>query len=98
MNGSVIMSDSSLQPSLKEVEKIIAYEFKKKGLLKEAFTHYTYKDIDCSKSYERLEYLGDSFPNLMIAKEHYLLYPDMTSGELTRLRVTSVSQAPRSLI
>ncbi|CAI9294789.1 unnamed protein product [Lactuca saligna] len=90
MNESVIMSDSSLQTSFQEVEKIIGYEFKNKDLLKEAFTHSTYKDIDCSKSYERLEYLGDSFLNLMIAKEHYLLYPDMTSGELTRLRAANI--------
>ncbi|PWA36832.1 ribonuclease III [Artemisia annua] len=58
MNESV----SSSFPRLNEVEKIIGYEFKNKELLKEAFTHNSYKDDNC-RSYERLEYLGDSFLN-----------------------------------
>ncbi|KAI3753386.1 hypothetical protein L2E82_25438 [Cichorium intybus] len=91
MNETIIIeSDSPLRPSLKEVEKIIEYEFKNKDLLKEAFTHYSYKDNDSCQSYDRLEYLGDSFLNLMIAKEHYFLYPKMTSGELTRLRAANI--------
>ncbi|KAI3769645.1 hypothetical protein L6452_00754 [Arctium lappa] len=87
---SMTKSDS---PSLKEVEEIIGYIFKNKDLLKEAFT-YTSKEDDIDgcrvSNYERLEYLGDSFLNLMIAKQHYFQYPNMKSGELTQLRDTNV--------
>ncbi|KAL4555510.1 hypothetical protein LXL04_038131 [Taraxacum kok-saghyz] len=91
MNESFIIdSDTPSCPSLKEVEKIIEYEFKNKDLLKEAFTHNSYKDDTTCPSYDRLEYLGDSFLNLMIAKEHYFMYPKLTSGELTRLRAANI--------
>ncbi|KAM0009554.1 putative ribonuclease III [Helianthus debilis subsp. tardiflorus] len=90
MNDSITESSNSLLPSLKEVEKIIGYKFKNKDLLKEAFTHNSFKDKESQISYERLEYLGDSVLNLMFAKEHYFSYPKMNSGELTRLRAANV--------
>ncbi|KAI3712138.1 hypothetical protein L1987_70687 [Smallanthus sonchifolius] len=65
------------------------YDFKNKELLKEAFTHASYKTDDCL-SYERLEYLGDSVLNHLIAKLHYSLYKNMAPGELTRLRAANV--------
>ncbi|CAI9280062.1 unnamed protein product [Lactuca saligna] len=76
-------------PSLAEVEEVMGYSFRNKELLKEAFTHGSYKADDC-KSYERLEYLGDSVLNHLIAKLHYFSYPDMAPGELTRLRAANV--------
>ncbi|CAI9280061.1 unnamed protein product [Lactuca saligna] len=76
-------------PSLADVEEVMGYSFRNKELLKEAFTHGSYKADDC-KSYERLEYLGDSVLNHLIAKLHYLSYPDMAPGELTRLRAANV--------
>ncbi|KAL8223723.1 hypothetical protein R6Q57_019198 [Mikania cordata] len=75
--------------SLTEVEEIIGYEFKNKELLMEAFTHGSYVSEDCL-SYERLEYLGDSVLNHLIAKLHYTLYKNMAPGELTRLRAANV--------
>lgn len=76
-------------PSLEEVEEITGYRFRNKKLLKEAFTHGSYK-ADDGDSYERLEYLGDSVLNHLVAKLHYLAYPDMAPGELTRLRAANV--------
>ncbi|XP_071691870.1 ribonuclease 3-like protein 3 [Rutidosis leptorrhynchoides] len=76
-------------PSLAEVEEIIGYTFRNKDLLKNAFTDASYKATDCA-SFERLEYLGDSVLNHLIAKLHYLLYPEMAPGELTRLRAANV--------
>ncbi|KAI7726825.1 hypothetical protein M8C21_006624 [Ambrosia artemisiifolia] len=58
-------------------------------MLKEAFTHASYKAED-GLSYERLEYLGDSVLNHLIAKLHYTLYNNMAPGELTRLRAANV--------
>ncbi|XP_076885881.1 ribonuclease 3-like protein 3 [Bidens hawaiensis] len=76
-------------PSLTEVEEIIGYHFKNKELLREAFTHGSCKEEN-SFSYERLEYLGDSVLNHLIAKLHFTLYKKMLPGELTRLRAANV--------
>ena len=42
------------------LEKNIGYNFKDKNLLKNALTHTSYAYENKVKSYERLEYLGDS--------------------------------------
>lgn len=73
-----------------EIEKITGYKFNNPNLLEQAFTDSSYKDEFDSKSYERLEYMGDSVLNLLIAKEHFCLYPDLSPGELTRLRAANV--------
>ncbi|GAA0160650.1 hypothetical protein LIER_39076 [Lithospermum erythrorhizon] len=41
-------------------------------------------------SYERLEYVGDSVVNMLMAREDFLLYPDLPPGALTRLRAANV--------
>lgn len=82
-------TDSEKFPSLDEVEQILGYKFKDRGLLEQAFTHGSYKD-KLLGSYERLEYYGDSVLNLLIARDHYFSYPNLTSGELTKLRADNV--------
>ncbi|KAL7142287.1 hypothetical protein ABFS83_08G114000 [Erythranthe nasuta] len=77
----------SLQ-SLEEVEKMIGYNFKNRSLLNEAFTHPSYRK-NCT-SYERLEYIGDSVLNLLIAKEQFSKYPNLPPGLLTPLRAANV--------
>ncbi|XP_022872072.1 ribonuclease 3-like protein 3 [Olea europaea var. sylvestris] len=72
-----------------EIKNITGYEFKDQHLLVQAFTHHSYVE-NCESSYERLEYVGDSVLNLMVAEEHYLLYPDLQPGDLTRLRAANV--------
>ncbi|KAI3789476.1 hypothetical protein L2E82_02273 [Cichorium intybus] len=79
----------SAPPNLEDVEEVTGYKFRNKELLKEAFTHGSYKAADC-QSYERLEYLGDSVLNHLVAKLHFLAYPEMAPGELTRLRAANV--------
>ncbi|XP_027341669.1 ribonuclease 3-like protein 3 [Abrus precatorius] len=74
---------------LEEVEAILGYEFKNKGLLEEAFTHSTYVGEKCF-SYERLEYVGDAVLNLLVTKEHFSTYTDLAPGDLTLLRAANV--------
>ncbi|PWA56698.1 Ribonuclease III domain-containing protein [Artemisia annua] len=85
---NLVISQPPLPP-LSELETITGYTFKNKELLKQAFTHASYK-ADDSNSYERLEYLGDSVLNHLVAKLHYFMYPNMMPGELTRLRAANV--------
>lgn len=63
------------------------YEFKNEGLLKEALTHSSYSP----KSYERLEFLGDSILDFLVAE---ILFKDSTKkeDELTRTRSNIVSE------
>lgn len=70
------------------VEKIVGYKFKNPSLLREAFTHSSLEK-DC-KSYERLEFLGDSILNMLIIKEEFFKYSDLTPGKLTKLRAANV--------
>ncbi|XP_019162920.1 PREDICTED: ribonuclease 3-like protein 3 [Ipomoea nil] len=75
--------------NLEEVEEIIGYKFNDPKLLRQAFTHSSYRS-ECSWSYERLEYMGDSVLNMLITKEHYFLYPELPPGKLTPLRAFNV--------
>ncbi|XAR55351.1 Ribonuclease III [Bertholletia excelsa] len=81
-------------PSLDEVEQILGYKFRDRRLLEQAFTHHSYAAEEGSgmESYERLEYVGDSVLNLLIAKEHFFSYPDLMPGKLTRLRAANVDK------
>ncbi|XWS75770.1 hypothetical protein CRYUN_Cryun01aG0120800 [Craigia yunnanensis] len=89
-NESVVESTQNINslPSLDEVEGILGYQFNKKRLLEEAFTHAS---LGQGYSNERLEYVGDSVLNLLITKEQYFDYPDLPRGALTRLRAANVN-------
>ena len=58
------------------------YTFSDPKLLKQALTHCSAGSIN----YERLEFLGDSILNFVIAKELFILFPRNSEGELSRLR------------
>jgi ribonuclease-3 len=66
----------------------LAYTFRDQDLLARALTHRS-KGI---KHNERLEFLGDSVLNLVISSELYDRYPNLTEGELTRVRASLVRQ------
>ncbi|XAR55350.1 Ribonuclease III [Bertholletia excelsa] len=73
---------------LQEVEGIIGYNFYNRDLLEEAFTHASYRK-KCL-SYERLEYVGDSVLNLLVTKEQFSLYQNLSPGLLSPLRAANV--------
>ncbi|GFQ07232.1 ribonuclease 3-like protein 3 [Phtheirospermum japonicum] len=73
---------------VKSILEITGYGFQDPILLQQAFTHHSYEE-GCS-SLDRLAYVGDSVLNFLIAKEHYLSYPDFDPGRLTRLRAVNV--------
>lgn len=86
--------------NLEELEEIIGYKFNNKHLLEEAFTHASAvkekctssgsSSSSCCSSYDRLEFVGDAVLSLLISREHYFLYPELSSGPLTRLRSANV--------
>jgi len=76
------------QPDLSRLEKSLDYQFQNSVLLKEAVTHRSAS----AKNNERLEFLGDSILNFVIAAELYTRYPASSEGDLSRLRASLVNK------
>lgn len=75
-----------------QFEKKIGYKFKNKDLLLQALTHssYAYENQQYVESdNETLEFLGDSVLGLIIADYLYSTYPDLSEGELSKLKSTA---------
>src|SRR5688572_6641503 len=66
----------------------IGYRFTDVELLRRALTHRSYG----ASHNERLEFLGDSVVNCVVALELYARFPRLTEGELSRLRANIVNQ------
>ena len=85
----------TLIPSIQNLEKNIGYQFKDKNLLVKALTQstfcYEFKGLNLSSN-ERLEFLGDSLVNFIIAKILYKLYPSHNEGDLSKLRGALVNE------
>ena len=62
-----------MNKSLKELENIINYSFKNKGLLNKALTH---KSFNNKNNNEKLEFLGDRVLGLIISKKLLEKYPN----------------------
>jgi len=71
-----------------ELLHILKYEFNNPTLLKIALTHRS-KGVDHN---ERLEFLGDSVVNFVIAEALYQQFPKATEGELSRWRASLVNR------
>jgi len=80
--------------NLEALQKLLGYKFKNIELLKTALTHSSYaNERDNSfKSYERLEFLGDSVLGMIIAESLFHGNTQMSEGELTRLRASLVCE------
>jgi ribonuclease-3 len=66
----------------------IGYRFTDIELLRRALTHRSYG----ASHNERLEFLGDSVLNCVVALELYEKFPQLPEGELSRLRANVVNQ------
>ena len=68
--------------NVEQLEALLGYAFKDRGLLNLALTHRSRG----SKNYERLEFLGDSVLGFVVADWLYKNYPDLAEGKLSRMR------------
>ena len=66
-----------MEKKIKELEKIIKYNFKKPSLLVKALTH---KSFDNNINNEKLEFLGDRVLGLIISEKLLDKYPDDNEG------------------
>ncbi|MFA7270101.1 MAG: ribonuclease III [Sterolibacterium sp.] len=69
-------------------ERKIGYVFQSRELLKQALTHRSFG----TSHNERLEFLGDSILNCIIAQALYERFLDVREGDLSRLRANLVRQ------
>jgi len=70
------------------LSKKFGYEFRQPQLLQRALTHRSY----APEHNERMEFLGDSILGCAIAKYLYSRYPQLSEGELSRLRSNLVRE------
>jgi len=77
----------------KLLEEKLGYIFKNKKLLEESLTHKTYAfEAKTPLGYnERLEFLGDSILNFIVAEQLYKSNRYFSEGELTRRRSIGVN-------
>ena len=67
----------------------LGHAFSEPGLLQRALTHRSY----APEHYERLEFLGDSILGCTIAKYLYTAFPELSEGDLSRLRSNLVKES-----
>ena len=68
---------------------LLGHDFKNPQLLIQALTHRSHG----SPNNERLEFLGDSVLNLVVADQLYQRYPKLPEGDLSRLRASLVKES-----
>ena len=68
-----------------KIEKILNYKFKNVDLLKTAFTHSSYANDNNVLSNQRLEFLGDSILNFIVADFLYQNF-DVEEGKMSKWR------------
>lgn len=78
--------------NLKELEKRIGYTFKDKKLIEIALTHSSFANEHKTKSYERLEFLGDSVLGFITAEFLFKNYSSLPEGKLTKTRASLVCE------
>ncbi len=84
-----------LLENLNEFEEKISYKFKNKKNIVLALTHSSYANENRNeklKSNERLEFLGDAVLNIIISETIYNNYPNLSEGQLTKVRANVVCE------
>lgn len=75
--------------SLATLESRLDYHFSDAAMLEQALTHRSHSP----RHNERLEFLGDSVLNFVVAAMLFEKYPKIDEGDLSRLRANLVKQA-----
>ncbi len=82
-----------MKKSLAQFQKILDYGFKNEAFLIEALTHKSFS-VEANRDQthnERLEFLGDSILNFIVAEELLRLFPEEQEGVLSKKRASLVN-------
>jgi ribonuclease-3 len=78
---------------LDTLQKTLGISFKDRSLLEQALVHTSYINENPAlnlTSNERLEFFGDAILSFIIAQDLYQRFPDLSEGEMTKLRSSVV--------
>ena len=85
---------SAASRGVARIEQITGHAFRDKSLAESAVTHPSAVEGEpVWRSYERLEFLGDSILGALVATDLFERYRDMDEGALTRMKIALVSGA-----
>ena len=90
------MKAQALQERIEAAQRIAMHEFSRSELLIKALTHSSYANEAPSSEIrhnDRLEFLGDAVIDMLVAEMLFLRYPDLSSGEMTKLRASVVNES-----
>lgn len=89
-----------MKNKLEDFQILLGYEFGEKSHLLEALTHksFSVEENRQAKNNERLEFLGDSILNFVIADELIKLFPNDEEGVLSKRRASLVNASKLSEI
>ncbi len=82
-------------PDYKKLERRLKYKINDQSIFFEALTHRSFSQEDEQKklrSNERMEFLGDSILNLIVAEFLFKKFPDSEEGNLTKIRSRLVNK------
>ncbi|MFN7064602.1 MAG: ribonuclease III [Aquificaceae bacterium] len=82
----------SSSKDFEELERALSYSFRDKNLLIQALTHKSYAGEYGLKSYETLEFLGDSLINLFVVDLLIEEFAGASEGELAMMKSYFVSE------
>lgn len=77
---------------INDFQKRIGYFFKNPELLTRAFTHTSYANEHNTKSYERLEFLGDAIVDFLVGEYLFENFPQLDEGMMSRIRASLVCE------
>jgi len=81
---------------MSDIERIIGYTFKSPEILQRALVHSSYineNKIGPLMNNERVEFLGDAVLELVTSEHIFNNFPDMTEGEMSKLRASVVCES-----
>jgi ribonuclease-3 len=79
----------------KLVQKTIGVSFRKKALLRRAFTHSSFQRTETKRtqrSNETLEFLGDAVLELLTREHLYKKFPKLSEGDLNEIKIKFTNQ------
>jgi ribonuclease-3 len=88
--------DATPASSICSLENLLKYRFKDQHLLLQALTHRSFvneHEGEDLRNNESLEFLGDAVLGFVISSRIFQHYPDLTEGELSKIKAYLVSAA-----
>jgi ribonuclease-3 len=82
--------------SLCDLEDLLGYSFRNQALLSQALTHRSFVNEHAEENLrnnESLEFLGDAVLGFLISSRIFRHYPELTEGELSKIKAYLVSAA-----